>query len=175
MLSIRFICCLFLMTLLLIGALPMLKAQNSKRGITYVAPPPPFMPNEAQLNELMETLTCVLNGDGDVQKLEKYFFNQTLAEAYTGYLESENVPEITKRAAPAFVQMSEPVRQYVIKNAGKVKSVKVVATRQRFGVSEQMKIVAPTLHLTYKDEMLEQIKLQLIDYDGYYRILSFDE
>ncbi len=150
-------------------------SQNGSRSYIYDSPPPPFIPDEAQLNELMDGLKCALSDSPSSSKLGQYFFDMPLAEQYIAYLESKEYPQINQNMAPVFAQWSSMVKKTLSLYIGKLQEIKVVATKQRFGTDSTMKIVSPTVHFIFKDGSLEQHKLMLIDFNGYYRILNFEE
>ncbi|QQS27654.1 MAG: hypothetical protein IPM47_12250 [Sphingobacteriales bacterium] len=150
-------------------------SQNKSRTIVYDSPPPAFMHDEAQLNELIDGLKCSLSSDSSPEKLGQYFFDAPLAKQYIAYLEGEGYPQINQNFAPVFVQWSSVVKQTLSGLAGKVNDIEIVATKQRYGTDSSMKIVAPTLNFLLKDGSFEQFKLMLIDVNGYYRILNFED
>ncbi len=166
---------LFLLFTLLFSISPKAWSQNGSRSYVYDSPPPPFIPDEAQLNELIDGLKCALSDSPSSNKLGQYFFDLPLAEQYIAYLESKEYPQINQKFAPVFVQWSSVVKNTLMEYSGKLKELKVVATKQRFGTDSTMKIVSPTVHFIFKDGSLEQHKLMLIDFNGYYRILNFEE
>ena len=150
-------------------------SQNGSRTYVYDSPPPPFLPDEAQLNELIDGLKCSLSDAPKSNKLGQYFFDLPMAEQYIAFLESKEYPQINQNMAPVFVQWSSIVKNILSTYSGKIRDVKVVAINQRFGTDSSMKIVSPTVHFILSDGSLEQHKLMLIDFNGYYRILNFEE
>lgn len=135
-----------------------------------------FEPSPQQLNELVEALNCTLGTAGQpFDKLDQYFFDEKLAQAYITMLQANNYPQINQQAAPMFIAWSNGVKELFQSYRGKIAEIKPVQTSQRFGSTPDMKIVAARFNLYFKDGAVEPLRLLLIDFNGYYRILNTEE
>lgn len=152
-------------------------AQNNPR--TYINDEKqivPFEPEKTQMNEIIDALNCTLSSNQQsFNKLDKYFFDAELTQQYIAMLEKGQYPNINQSAAPMLIGWSAGVKQLLQSYQGKLAEIKLVDTKQRYGTTPDMKIVSASMHLTFKDGSLEPLRLMLIDFNGYYRILNFEE
>lgn len=135
-----------------------------------------FEPSPQQLNELVEALNCTLSSaEQPFDKLNHYFFDADLASQYIAMLQEKQYPKINQQAAAMFINWSNGVKQLLQSYKGKLSEIKLIQTSQRYGASPDMKIVVAGLHLYFKDGSAEPLRLQLLDFNGYYRILNIEE
>lgn len=154
----------------------MMAQTNSRTYINNDKLVVPFEPEKTQLNEIIDALNCTLSSTQQpFNKLDKYFFDAELTQQYIAMLEKGQYPKINQSAAPMLMAWSNGVKQLLQSYQGKLAEIKLVDTRQRYGTTPDMKIVSASMHLTFKDGSLEPIRLMLIDFNGYYRILNLEE
>lgn len=135
-----------------------------------------FEASPQQLNELVDALNCTLgSATQPFDKLNVYFFDDKLAQAFIAMLQSNNYPQINQQAATMFITWSNGVKELLRSYHGKIAEVKLLQTNQRHGSTPDMKIVAARFHLHFKDGAIEPLHLLLIDFNGYYRILNTEE
>ncbi len=129
-----------------------------------------FEADEAELQTVIDKLESVLTCKETFEDLIPLFMSDSETLEYLQNIGQEHA----EHALPFFMDLSKQLREALKPYYSQTKSVKLIYHRQRYGNSSSMKVIALGIHIVQKDDNPAPMRLQLIEYNGKYRLFSLD-
>ncbi len=144
---------------------------NQKQGRTIVAEQ--SMPFEADTDALaaaIAKLEAILTCKETFEDLDGLM----LSDSETLDVLQNSGQEHAEHAIPFFMDLQKQLKEALKPHYSQTKSVKLIYHNQRYGVSSNMKIIGIGIHIVQKDGTPIPFRLQLVEYNGAYRLFSLD-
>jgi protein subunit release factor A len=153
----------------LVAQAPANTSQNN--GRTKIVPNVmPFEADKAQLQAVVQKIQDVLTCKETFEDLDAAFMSETEMLEYMQAVGQENAEHVV----PFFMDMQKQLKNALKPHFSQTNKVELVYHKQRYGVTERMKVIGLTINIFSKENTPQSMRLQLLEYNGKYRLFSLD-
>lgn len=142
---------------------------NKGRTIV-VEQPSAFEADEDELKAVLQKIENVLTCRETFEDLDPLFMSDSETLEYLQSIGQEHA----EHAVPFFMDLSNQLKEAIKPYYSQTKSVKLIYNRQRYGQSSNMKVIGIGIHIIQKDDNPAPMRIQLLEYNGKYRLFSLD-
>lgn len=139
---------------------------------------PLFIVNEEGIASLLGELEAYLSENSNKEHFDKLFLNEESSAQYVKYITTSQRTEKDekKEAAKAgfYSNISMEAKETLLRYRGVLTKIELYKYLQRYGETDQMKVITLLLNLHLEGKNVEALRLNIVETPMGYRILNID-